>query len=598
MYLYKNVLCIVFLSAAVSCNTNSVKEAEISLEKTTTTEKKSGRSLDDSISNQMMDMFGMEGDGFQDMMGADSLQLVLMQMFSGEGLKQMIKTSNLSATEQELMIRKWEETVKNQSTASSTDLPNHTEEKIKEYFSELEKVLAASGSSQQLKDLQAMMSKPNVQAQLDRIGEPNVSAKEESIRKALGTNASSFIEEDLTKRSFYGATQKRELLRSLTGASAEEGKKAIGEYYGVTDKEVDLLKNLPAFDKLTSSGAAKKKLNFEMPPTIAAYLKNGKPSQKFKILTSNFVRDAKLNASQFLARAETAKHEFESKNPGWHSNKDNEGETYIDSRGKMIYLPFGPLSFADKVISHSLGKPAGSHAQGAIGPPDFALELFNKADARICNLGERGVLTLQFTNNAISDVNGPDLYIFEMGQVEPTNLEISKNNKDWINVGQIKGGTAMVDIGPFIKKGETYTYVRLTDLASGSALPGADVDAVAAIGGALRLNLDAAVLFETGKFNLKANAAGELQKLLTALKVYPGATIVVEGHTDDVGNPQSNLALSENRAGAVAAFLKKHLSASFTIGTKGNGESQPIVPNTNEENRQKNRRVEILVIPR
>lgn len=595
MHLYKDIPGIAFLLVVFSCNVNSSKEAEIQTEKTAIAEKKSGRSLEDSISNQMMDMFGVEGDGFQDMMGTDSLQRVLMEMLSGEGLKHMIKASNLSASEQEVMIRKWEETVQNSSPNSSAGLANHTEDKVKEYFSELEKVLAASGSSQQLKELQAMISKPAIQAQLDGIGETVISAKEQHIRKALGINASSFIEEDLMEKSFYGARQKNELLQSLTG---EEGKKAIAAYYGVTEKEVDLLKHLPAFGKLSSSGAAKKKLDFKMPAAIATYLKNGKATDKFKIITSNFMRDSKLNASQFLARAETAKKEFENKNPGWHASKENEGEAYIDSRGKMIYLPFGDLSFADKVISHVLGKPAGSNASGAIGPPDFALELFNKADPRICNLGERGVLTLQFTDNAISDVNGPDLYVFEMGQVEPTNLEISKNNKDWINVGQIKGGTAMVDIGPFIKKGETYTYVRLTDLASGSALPGADIDAVAAIGGALRLNLDAAVLFETGKFDLKAGAAGELQKLLIALKEYPGASVTVEGHTDDVGNDASNLSLSENRAEAVAGFLKKNLPGAFTIITKGYGESQPIVPNTNEEYRQQNRRVEILVIPR
>ena len=144
MYLSKNVLGLVFLLIAVSCNTNSEEEKNLSPGKTITTEKNSGRSLEDSISNQMMDMFGMEGDGFQDMMGTDSLQEVLRQMFSGEGLKQMIKASNLSTTEQEIMIRKWEETVQNKPATTSADLAKDTEEKMEEYFSELEKVLAAS----------------------------------------------------------------------------------------------------------------------------------------------------------------------------------------------------------------------------------------------------------------------------------------------------------------------------------------------------------------------------------------------------------------------------------------------------------------------
>ena len=73
---------------------------------------------------------------------------------------------------------------------------------------------------------------------------------------------------------------------------------------------------------------------------------------------------------------------------------------------------------------------------------------------------------------------------------------------------------------------------------------------------------------------------------------------MVEGHTDDVLNPQSNLSLSENRSEPVSGFLKQNLSASSAIITKRHGVSQPVVPNMNDENRQRKRRLEILVMPK
>ncbi|NNJ81395.1 MAG: OmpA family protein, partial [Flavobacteriaceae bacterium] len=218
-------------------------------------------------------------------------------------------------------------------------------------------------------------------------------------------------------------------------------------------------------------------------------------------------------------------------------------------------------------------------------------------DPRIGNLGINGVLTLEFTNNALTDVNGPDLYIFEMGKIEPTRLEISKDGEDWLDIGKIEGGTAMVDIAEFVKPGETFNYIRLTDLDTWSTVPGADVDAVAAIGGALRLNIDSAVLFDTAEYQLKESATSELEKLLEAVKEIPEGTIIVEGHTDNVGSPQSNLKLSENRAKEVSAYLKSNLPEDYKYAIKGYGETRPVVPNDSDENRQKNRRVEILVVP-
>lgn len=421
--------------------------------------------------------------------------------------------------------------------------------------------------------------------------------KTTKLRKLLGTTQNSFIEENLNRFSKWGNRDKKESLNQLENATKEEANVIIANYFEISQKELDLLRPLPAKQKIRTESEARAIAKQLLPQPIEKYLKTGQASAKFKAMMTSRRNDMLIFSGDVIKASEEARKEFYKNNPGWFGEGTATGDTYRDSRDKFIYLPLGDLSFADTLINHDLGDPAGSNSNGALGVPDMDEKDFPDGDPKICNIGIKGQLTLEFTDNAIADVNGPDLYIFEMGAIEPTNLEISKDGKEWINVGQIKGGTAMVDIEAFTKKGETFTYVRLTDLDTPSLLPGADVDAVAAIGGAIRLNLDSAVLFDTGKFQLKESASTTLQNLVAAIKEFPKGHIIIEGHTDNVGNPASNKTLSENRAKEVSEFLKSQLSNSYSFEVKGFGENQPIAPNDTPQNKQKNRRVEILVVP-
>lgn len=112
-----------------------------------------------------------------------------------------------------------------------------------------------------------------------------------------------------------------------------------------------------------------------------------------------------------------------------------------------------------------------------------------------------------------------------------------------------------------------------------------------------RLVIDNSVLFDPGQAGLKAGAAGEFQKVATFVQLFSPAKLVIEGHTDSDGDAEANLKLSEQRAKSV----KDYLVASFNfitaamIDAKGYGEEQPIVPNDSPENKQLNRRIEVLV---
>jgi outer membrane protein OmpA-like peptidoglycan-associated protein len=103
------------------------------------------------------------------------------------------------------------------------------------------------------------------------------------------------------------------------------------------------------------------------------------------------------------------------------------------------------------------------------------------------------------------------------------------------------------------------------------------------------------VLFDTGKYTLRAPAREALAKLSGIVSAYPGLKLQVEGHTDSVGTPEFNQRLSENRAGAVREYLAQQGVDSASITSAGLGEGMPIADNATAAGRQKNRRVEIIV---
>jgi outer membrane protein OmpA-like peptidoglycan-associated protein len=304
------------------------------------------------------------------------------------------------------------------------------------------------------------------------------------------------------------------------------------------------------------------------------------------------------NAQKIVKGALKAKSDFQKNNPNINYG-DVKGRVYV-CKNDLIYLPLGDISFADEVQSASYGSGKSAKLeQECLQIPD-AVENPNRKDFKgVYSLGLGGSLVVKFTNNALIDVNGNDLYVFELGEIEPTNLEISTDGNQWLNVGKISGGVAGVDISNVAKPNEYYYYVRLTDLKSTSTVPGADIDAIAAIGGAMRMSLSAEVLFDFGKSELKQEGIEAVKKMASQLANIEKATVTILGYTDDIGTDFSNQKLSLTRAESVAKVLREslNLNAQFVFKTSGLGKQNPVVPNTSDENRKKNRRVEILVSP-
>jgi outer membrane protein OmpA-like peptidoglycan-associated protein len=106
------------------------------------------------------------------------------------------------------------------------------------------------------------------------------------------------------------------------------------------------------------------------------------------------------------------------------------------------------------------------------------------------------------------------------------------------------------------------------------------------------------IFFEFDSFELKPESLAELKKLTEFLTGNPEISIRINGHTDNTGNPDYNMALSGKRAGSVADFLIKSGIAETRIKYAGFGDTMPVATNDTEGGRAENRRTEFEIISR
>ncbi|MBI4691740.1 MAG: OmpA family protein, partial [Nitrospirae bacterium] len=104
------------------------------------------------------------------------------------------------------------------------------------------------------------------------------------------------------------------------------------------------------------------------------------------------------------------------------------------------------------------------------------------------------------------------------------------------------------------------------------------------------------IYFASGSSFVNDNLKGYLNNLSVYLKSHLKIKVKVEGHTDDIGDDDSNMKLSLSRANSVKNYLTDKGISEDRIITIGKGKSEPIVPNTSSQNRARNRRVELTLI--
>ena len=107
--------------------------------------------------------------------------------------------------------------------------------------------------------------------------------------------------------------------------------------------------------------------------------------------------------------------------------------------------------------------------------------------------------------------------------------------------------------------------------------------------------LGAEVLFEINGRTLRSEHFATLNPIVEYLVLNPERSVKISGHTDNTGSEGHNLGLSQKRALVVAEYLVNNGVDINSIETFGLGSAKPIVQNTTEAGRKKNRRVELLI---
>ena len=149
-------------------------------------------------------------------------------------------------------------------------------------------------------------------------------------------------------------------------------------------------------------------------------------------------------------------------------------------------------------------------------------------------------------------------------------------------IGAVLGGTAGAIIGHQMDQ-------QALELKQN--IPGAVVERV---GEGIQVTFASGLMFGFDSDRIEGAARGNLDALAASLRKYDDSSLLIAGHTDDVGRDAYNLDLSERRARAAARYLQGR-GVDRAISTLGLGETEPIQTNGTEAGRQQNRRVEVAI---
>jgi len=152
-------------------------------------------------------------------------------------------------------------------------------------------------------------------------------------------------------------------------------------------------------------------------------------------------------------------------------------------------------------------------------------------------------------------------------------------------IGGIAGGAVGYQMDKQIKE--------LKESTAGSGVDITETDN----GQAILVNLPDGVTFDVDSSALKPAFRSTLDDIGSSMNQYPDSLIDVYGHTDSTGSDAYNQSLSERRASTVANYLVSRGVSAARIRSQGFGETMPIAGNDTEFDRQRNRRVEIKIVP-
>jgi OOP family OmpA-OmpF porin len=207
--------------------------------------------------------------------------------------------------------------------------------------------------------------------------------------------------------------------------------------------------------------------------------------------------------------------------------------------------------------------------------------------------GKFTFLTYSFTGERASEPSGLAIvrnYENAIRKVGGTILQ--SDPQRWVNGKIVKDGQ---EVWAQIEKGNGKIWLRIVEKKGMEQYIVADA---AAFANDIRTTGHAAVYgiyFDTGKSTIKPESAPAIGEIAKLLKADPGLKVQVVGHTDNVGDVDGNIKLSQDRGAAVLqALVRDHGIAPARLRSYGCGQFAPVASNDTEEGRAKNRRVELV----
>lgn len=187
--------------------------------------------------------------------------------------------------------------------------------------------------------------------------------------------------------------------------------------------------------------------------------------------------------------------------------------------------------------------------------------------------------------NAVRNMGGTVIY-----EGTPQEADCAENNGIQMMVGKvIKSGNEMwVEVVSY--NGDDYRITIVLKEAMKQDVTASDIFTALNRDGYIALYIN----FDTGKSTIKPESKPIIDQIVEMMKSNPDLKISVEGHTDNVGNPKSNMILSEDRAKAVVSAITAQGIDAKRLSYVGHGQDKPIADNKTEEGRAKNRRVELV----
>jgi len=162
-----------------------------------------------------------------------------------------------------------------------------------------------------------------------------------------------------------------------------------------------------------------------------------------------------------------------------------------------VRFPQGAAAFADRVVAYqeaSCVPAAFADPRAALGPPDWGKAKCKNCSGcstcavslgfRLSKIDPRGYLIVEFVDNRLVDVPGDDLFVYITNN-HAAQVAISTDGSSFIPVGVAKDWPTGIDIAPYVKNGEEFRFVRISDVPGDedrNKCPGPSVDAIGAMG--------------------------------------------------------------------------------------------------------------------